>query len=34
LCDRIMALPMGTDMETDQLEYITSTLKNYFSTLA
>lgn len=34
LCDRIMALPMGTDMETDQLEYITSTLRNYFSTLA
>jgi len=34
LCNRIMALPMGTDMETEQLEYITSTIKNYFSTLA
>jgi UDP-2-acetamido-2-deoxy-ribo-hexuluronate aminotransferase len=34
LCNRIMALPMGTDIETEQLEYITSTIKNYFSTLA
>lgn len=33
LCDRIMALPMGTDMETEQLEYITSNIKNYLSTL-
>ena len=34
LCDRIIALPMGTDMETEQLEFITSVIKQYFSTLA
>lgn len=33
LCDRIMALPMGTDMEMEQLEYITSITKQYFSHL-
>jgi dTDP-4-amino-4,6-dideoxygalactose transaminase len=31
LCDRILALPMGTDMESEQLSYITSTIKQYFS---
>ncbi len=34
LCDRIMALPMGTDMDNEQLEYIISTIKHYFSTQA
>jgi dTDP-4-amino-4,6-dideoxygalactose transaminase len=33
LCDRIMALPMGTDMDSEQLEYITFTINQYFSTL-
>jgi len=33
LCDRIMALPMGTDMDSEQLDYITSTINQYFSTL-
>lgn len=31
LCERIMALPMGTDMETEQLEYITTTIKQFFT---
>jgi dTDP-4-amino-4,6-dideoxygalactose transaminase len=33
LCERIMALPMGTDMDSEQLDYITSTINQYFSTL-
>jgi dTDP-4-amino-4,6-dideoxygalactose transaminase len=34
LCDRILALPMGTNMESEQLDFITSTIKHYFSHLA
>lgn len=34
LCDRILALPMGTNMESEQLDFITSSIKHYFSHLA
>jgi dTDP-4-amino-4,6-dideoxygalactose transaminase len=33
LCDRILALPIGTEMETEQLDYIISNIKSYFNQL-
>ena len=34
LSQRIMALPMGTDMDEEQLNYIVTTIKHFFSNLA